>query len=365
MASTTSSAWPNSQQCSKFLGESNSLFASTKETQVFILLTHSLLLLSYGMIEEIDDWVGHLLNKLEQQNLVENTIVVFTSDHGEMMGAHGMRNKFNFLEESVRIPMIMSYPNGMPSGSVVKQPVSQIDLHSTILDYTGGSNFDTSDGQSLRRFIENTSFNQFYDETAVVAEIDDRWPKGPFQLAGELGGIPNFMIRKDNWKLILPKKRNSKVVDMFYNLNADPYETNNLLGSKGPRASDAIVGKVEHLKILLLESLKRLNGPEKLYSSAKYNLGEGRGDIIEIKRRRTWKRVNYWESDRILKIGKATFDGKVWKRREYMYIGRTKPGMLTVRDISVRGLGKYSEDTGLSAIFVSFHSLRFECCSQL
>lgn len=115
----------------------------------------------------------------------------------------------------------------MPEGVTVRQPVSQIDLFSTILDYFGAADSDNSDGRSLRRFIEKQSFNQYYDETAVVVELDDRWPTGTFRLSGELGGIPNFMIREKNFKLILPKKRNSNVVDMFYNLKKDVSNTLN------------------------------------------------------------------------------------------------------------------------------------------
>lgn len=93
----------------------------------------------------------------------------------------------------------------MPAGAVVKQPVSHLDVFSTILDYMGASQYDNSDGRSLRRFVENTSFNQFYDEASVVVELDDRWPTGNYQLSGELGAIPNFLIRNGQWKLILPK----------------------------------------------------------------------------------------------------------------------------------------------------------------
>lgn len=85
---------------------------------------------------------------------------------------------------------------------------------STILDYLGASEFDTSsDGRSLRRFIEGTSFNKFFDENTVVCELDERSPKSANEFDSELGAIPNFMIRKGSWKLMLPKKRDSPVLE--------------------------------------------------------------------------------------------------------------------------------------------------------
>jgi len=254
-----------------------------------------------------------------------------------MLGAHGMRNKFTFLEEAVRVPMAMSLPNSIPAGTIVTEPVSHVDLFATILDYTGASDFDRSDGSTLRRFIEHSSFNQFYDEATVVAELDDRWPTGSYRLSGDLGDIPNFMIRKDHWKLMLPKKRGSKVLDQLYNLRADPYEMNNLLGVKGSRASEAVIGKVEQLKILLLEWMRRHDTNMGFYSNKKYNLGQGMGDIAEIKGRRTWRKLDFWLSDRMLTFGNPVFSNGRWRRREYIYIGRTTPGKVSIRDISIRG----------------------------
>jgi len=171
------------------------------------------------MIEEVDHWVGLMMDQLAEAGLEDNTLIVFTSDHGEMLGAHGMRNKFNMLEEATRVPMIMSMPGRMPANTFVKEPVSQIDIFATLLDYLQASEYDDSDGKSLRRFIEKKSWNEFYDERTVVVELDNRFPiMNANAYDGDLGGIPNFMIRKGNYKLILPRRANSDVIDMMYNL---------------------------------------------------------------------------------------------------------------------------------------------------
>jgi hypothetical protein len=93
-----------------------------------------------------------------------------------MLGAHSMKGKGNFFEEAVRVPMIMSFPGVIKEKSVVDRAVGQIDLFATILDYVGASKHDESDGLSLRRYIEDTSINDKFDERIVVAEYDNRKP---------------------------------------------------------------------------------------------------------------------------------------------------------------------------------------------
>ena len=110
----------------------------------------------YAMVKEVDDWVGAILNKLDELGLTENTMVIFVSDHGEMLGSHGLRGKFNFYEESSHVPMMIKFPGKIKAGITVDSPVSNIDLFATILDYLEMP--DTpSDGTSLRGLIEGTS----------------------------------------------------------------------------------------------------------------------------------------------------------------------------------------------------------------
>lgn len=59
----------------------------------------------YGVVKEVDDWIGEILQKLDDLGLTENTPVVFTLDHGEMLGDHGMRSKMIFYEGSVHVPL--------------------------------------------------------------------------------------------------------------------------------------------------------------------------------------------------------------------------------------------------------------------
>jgi arylsulfatase A-like enzyme len=153
----------------------------------------------YAMIEEIDAWVGKIMKVVARgQSTAGPTLLIFTSDHGEMLGAHGMLNKAVMLEEATRVPLIVSLPGKIPAGRVVKEHVSQMDLHATILDYCQATEFDQSTGKSLRRFVDRTSANSAYDERVVVVELDERFPVKKNEFSKPLGQDPNFMIRKGN-----------------------------------------------------------------------------------------------------------------------------------------------------------------------
>jgi Sulfatase len=247
-----------------------------------------------------------------------------------------MTGKGVLLEEATRVPLLVSFPGRIREGTVVAYPASHLDLFATILDYLGvPSDLNRSDGQSLRRYIEGTSWNQLYDESTVVAELDRRIPGSKNKFTGSLGDIPNFMIRKGNVKLIVPRKRDSPVRDMMYDLANDPFEMTNLL-SDG--ASNEVIGQAEHLKALLAEWLRRKDTDQNLYSSNKWNLGEGRGDVAEVQNRRTWRELQYWQSGSVLEFGKPVLvDRTSYMRREFLYVGRTSQGKLTIDSIYLRG----------------------------
>jgi arylsulfatase A-like enzyme len=196
----------------------------------------------YALVKEIDDWVGNILNKLDELGLAENTLVIFTSDHGEMLGAHGMREKNIFLEESAHIPMIIRLPGKIEPESVVDGYVSTMDLYATILDYTEVAG-PVSDGKSLRGLIDKTDkTNGKY----VVTEWLNNEDK-----------MPGYMILKEGWKMFIPYSETSTVIDALYNLNDDPYEMNNLLGSNPDKKN--YTAKVNELHTDLVNWLKKHN----------------------------------------------------------------------------------------------------------
>ena len=291
----------------------------------------------YALCEEVDHYVGLLLNKLDEKGIASNTFVVFVADHGEMLGAHGMREKNVFLEESAHVPLLMRFPGKIQAGTTVEQTVATLDCFATTLDYLGAAALDNGDGRSLRRFIENKNYNQDFDDEAIVTEWDFRDPDGSGGLTRSLGGESNFLCKKGPWKLILTKKASSTRLDMMYNLETDPYEVNNYVGNNGMAASDDVIGKAEHLKVLLIEWMRRMDGPNHLYSDPVYNAGEGMGDIAETTSRRKWKTQNIWVSDTAVKMGWPVNVSGQLTRNEYIYLGRTTAGTLNVSNITVQG----------------------------
>lgn len=198
----------------------------------------------YALVKEIDIWLGRILDRLDELGLAENTMVIFTSDHGEMLGAHGMREKNIFYEESVHVPLMIRFPGRIKPGTVVNAPVSHIDLYATIEDYLSMAKTE-SDGESLRRYIEGRS-----REKDPFAVSEWNW-RGPVQ--------PNLMVRTKRWKYFIPNTADSKVMNVLYDLKNDPHEMNNLLGKK-PKA-EKCRKQAEYMKGLLVQWLESTGSP--------------------------------------------------------------------------------------------------------
>ncbi len=195
----------------------------------------------FGLITEIDHWLGELLNALEQSGEAENTIVVFVSDHGEMLGSHGMREKNIFYEESARVPLMIRYPKKIKSIEI-NNNVTSLDIAATLADYTGVE-FDGRDSRSLRSHIEG----KFKGENVVVTE----WLyNGTHQ--------PSHMIVKDGWKLFFNYSKDSNVPPVLYNLEEDPIEMINLLG-KSCATRDEYIEIAESLKEDMIKWLSDRN----------------------------------------------------------------------------------------------------------
>ena len=109
----------------------------------------------YGMISLIDHNVGRIINKLEDEGLAEDTIVIYTSDHGDWLGDHGLYLKGPMPYEGLlRVGLIVTGPE-IPQDKVVTEPVSTIDIAATLYDYCGTGKPEEIQSQSLRPLIEN------------------------------------------------------------------------------------------------------------------------------------------------------------------------------------------------------------------
>lgn len=196
----------------------------------------------YGMVKEIDDWVGKILDKLKELGLDKNTLVIFTSDHGEMLGDHGLHSKMVLYEGAAHIPLIMRLPAEIPAGSAVTTPVAHVDLFATILDYLKMQP-NKSDGRSLRNLIEGKA------------------DTGPDFCVSEWGASrgPTIMVRTKEYKYICSHSSRFPSIDALYNLKDDPHEMNNLIGNNPDKAKYKI--QVEQIRARLISWLEKTNSP--------------------------------------------------------------------------------------------------------
>lgn len=112
-----------------------------------------------SVIHSVDESVGRLLDYLEKHGLLENTIVIYTSDQGFYMGEHGWFDKRFMYEESLRTPLMIRYPREIKAGSVSNQLVQNIDYAPTFLDYAGVKKPKEMSGQSLKPLFRADSAN--------------------------------------------------------------------------------------------------------------------------------------------------------------------------------------------------------------
>ncbi len=109
----------------------------------------------YASISFMDAQVGRVVDALRRLELADNTIIVFTSDHGYHMGEHGLWQKMSLFEESARVPLLIVAPGVGKSGTVVKSPVSLVDVYPTLTELCGVAAPDNLQGQSLVPMLKN------------------------------------------------------------------------------------------------------------------------------------------------------------------------------------------------------------------
>jgi choline-sulfatase len=163
----------------------------------------------YGLVTYIDDKIGDLMATLEETGLADNTIVIFCSDHGDMLCEKGMVQKRSFYEWSCRVPLIVRMPDGAGTGRAVAAPVTLVDLMPTMLDWAGVKERLPMDGESLMPLIAGE-------------EQPDRIAFAEIHSEGIHGNC--FMVRKGRFKYMYIHKRDEQLFDLV----ADPDEWHNL-----------------------------------------------------------------------------------------------------------------------------------------
>jgi choline-sulfatase len=161
----------------------------------------------FAAISYVDDWVGRVLDTLETCGLADDTVVMFTADHGDMLGERGLWYKMNFFEGACRIPLIVAGPGIAPA--TVAEHVSLLDVMPTMLDLAGVERPELADGSSIVPLLggdrepDRTVYGEYLGEGAIA---------------------PILMIRRDDLKYVFCEADPPQL----YELSTDPDELVNL-----------------------------------------------------------------------------------------------------------------------------------------
>ncbi|NIJ45118.1 putative sulfatase [Wenyingzhuangia heitensis] len=163
----------------------------------------------FGMVKCIDDNIGKMIQKLKQNGQLENTIIIFSSDHGDLLGEYGRDNKGVPQEGSAKIPFIVYYPNAIKPGTVVNKAANNTDLMDTVLSLMNVKNYDanTTDGRDISPWLLGKKNKDLEDITFVRYQW---WAS----------------VITDRYKLIFDK---SKTEPWLIDLEKDPQELINYI----------------------------------------------------------------------------------------------------------------------------------------
>ncbi len=217
----------------------------------------------FAMVTEVDELIGTILAELDRSGQRDNTLVIYTSDHGEMLGEHGLWLKNVLLDNAVRVPLIISGP-GMPKGQTVSTPVCHTDMVATMVDFAGAAEARPLRGHSLRGMGGHPGF--------AFSESHS-----------EGNATGSFMIHKGDWKYLYFTGDEP----LLFNLKDDPGEFNNLAGEKRHAGTvkelhahlvslvdpDAVSAAAFRKQEQVLRGLVRRSTREELYGELKGRLG--------------------------------------------------------------------------------------------
>lgn len=189
-------------------------------------------------IEAIDENIGRVLKFLEEKNLLEDTLIVYTSDNGFFMGEHGWYDKRFMYEPSMRVPLIVRWP-AAPKARIPDHLVANIDIAPTILDFAGVTPSEETQGKSLRGIV-NGGQQTLWRKSVYYAYYENSWalrgkgaeamsdPGFKFFTPHRIG--PHRGVRTKTHKLI--HYYTDRDYYELFDLRKDPNELNNLYGRR-------------------------------------------------------------------------------------------------------------------------------------
>lgn len=182
----------------------------------------------YRLIEKVDREIGRVLTALREGGHEENTVIVFTSDHGECAGAHRFNQKTVFYDESARVPMIISWKGQTKPATSNRLVNTGVDILPTLADFAEVKLPKKLPGRSLRAIAEGKTVSPWRDHIVIQNDMSQSGP-----LLNIQPRLQGRMVRTDRYKYCVYQygSRRESLIDM----QADPLESTNLAGRKEMR----------------------------------------------------------------------------------------------------------------------------------
>ncbi|KXX70829.1 PKD domain-containing protein [Flammeovirga sp. SJP92] len=165
----------------------------------------------WGMVKAVDDNIGKMLKLLEDKGQLDNTIIIYTVDHGDMLFEYSRINKGVPYESSAKIPFMIRYPKKIPSGKIVTTPHVNVDVGPTILGLAGLPAMSDVHGKDQSHLYTSDDLMVTEDDTVFITEDAGWW----------------VSAATTRYKLVLSNKDNPYLID----LEVDPLETTNQLAN--------------------------------------------------------------------------------------------------------------------------------------
>ncbi len=185
----------------------------------------------WGLVTLIDDMIGRIVSAIEKANLLDNTLIILTSDHGEMLFERGHLGKGNFYEPVIRMPLIVVPPQDIPNGIEIEGLVETFDIAPTILDYAGAEIPANMGATSLRRLLEGSNSGKEFILSEYMS--NDR-------------SHQEICVRTEQFKYVLSVPDRE---ERFFDLHNDPLERRDLGDAPEYRS------EIAHHRLLMIERL--------------------------------------------------------------------------------------------------------------
>lgn len=171
----------------------------------------------YALVDALDRMIGKVIAKLDEHKLLENTLIIYASDHGDQLGERDLWWKQTFYDESAKVPLIMSWPGRLPKGERREHVVNLVDVAATVVEAGGSGPLPDIDGRSLLSVADGTA-TDWHDETFSEYCTDGllAWSGGRV--------LQSRMIRSGSWKF----NYYHGCPNQLFDLAADPDEMMNL-----------------------------------------------------------------------------------------------------------------------------------------